>query len=98
MKEQIKKLIEEGKVKELFEMLIHVNNITPEEGKRKSLEDCFSREDSKRYFYKKTNKYGKIELKIDSNLIENGEVFTSETLKNFEQLFMRLGIPKIDKK
>ena len=71
---------------------------TPEEGKRKSLEDCFSREDSKRYFYKKTNKYGKIEFKIDSILIENGEVFTAETLKNFEQLFMKLGISKIDKK
>jgi alpha-mannosidase len=30
--------------------------------------------------------------------IEDGEVFTDETLKNFEQLFIKLGIPKIDKK
>ena len=71
---------------------------TPEDGERKSLEDCFSREDSYRYFYKRENKYGRIEMKIDSNSIENGEVFTDETLKNFEQLFIKLSIPKIDKK
>ena len=37
-------------------------------------------------------------MKIDFNKIEDGEVFTDETLKNFEQLFIKLGIPKIDKK
>ena len=36
--------------------------------------------------------------KISCEEIEIGEVFTDETLKNFEQLFIKLGIPKIDKK
>lgn len=52
MKDKIKKLLEEGKVEELFEMLSHVNNITPEEGKmiidslfklQDSLSDMFSK-------------------------------------------------------
>ena len=37
-------------------------------------------------------------MKIGAREIEEGEVFTDETLKNFEQLFIKLGIPKIDKK
>lgn len=71
---------------------------TPEDGPRKCLEDCFSLQDTSRYFYEKKNLDGSKEKKIDFNKIEAGEVFTDETLKNFEQLFIKLGIPKIDKK
>ena len=71
---------------------------TPEDGARKCLEDCFSLQDTSRYFYEKKNLDGSKEKKIDFNKIEIGEVFTDETLKNFEQLFIKLGIPKIDKK
>ena len=71
---------------------------TPEDGARKCLEDCFSLQDTSRYFYEKKNLDGSKEKKIDFNKIEAGEVFTDETLKNFEQLFIKLGIPKIDKK
>lgn len=71
---------------------------TPEDGARKCLEDCFSLQDTSRYFYEKKNVDGSKEMKIDFNKIEDGEVFTDETLKNFEQLFIKLGIPKIDKK
>ena len=71
---------------------------TPEDGARKCLEDCFSLQDTSRYFYEKKNLDGSKEKKIDFNKIEDGEVFTDETLKNFEQLFIKLGIPKIDKK
>lgn len=66
---------------------------TPEDGIRKSLEDCFSREDADKYFT-----LSKGQKKISCEEIEIGEVFTDETLKNFEQLFIKLGIPKIDKK
>lgn len=71
---------------------------TPEDGARKCLEDCFSLQDTSRYFYEKKNLDGSKEMKIDFNKIEDGEVFTDETLKNFEQLFIKLGVPKIDKK
>ena len=71
---------------------------TPEDGARKCLEDCFSLQDTSRYFYEKKNLDGSKEKKIDFNKIEDGEVFTDETLKNFEQLFSKLDIPKIDKK
>ena len=71
---------------------------TPEDGARKSLEDCFSLQDASRYFYEKKNLDGTKEMKIGIKEIESGEVFTVETLKNFEQLFIKLGIPKIDKK
>lgn len=71
---------------------------TPEDGIRKSLEDCFSRVDAEKYFYEKKNTDGTSEMKIGAREIEEGEVFTDETLKNFEQLFIKLGIPKIDKK
>ena len=71
---------------------------TPEDGIRKSLEDCFSRVDAEKYFYEKKNIDGTSEMKIGAREIEEGEVFTDETLKNFEQLFIKLGIPKIDKK
>ena len=70
---------------------------TPEDGARKSLEDCFSLQDASRYFYEKKNLDGTKEMKIGIKEIESGEVFTVETLKNFEQLFIKLGIPKIDK-
>ena len=70
---------------------------TPEDGIRKSLEDCFSRVDAEKYFYEKKNTDGTSEMKIGAREIEEGEVFTDETLKNFEQLFIKLGIPKIDK-
>lgn len=66
---------------------------TPEDGDRKCLEDCFSREDADKYFT-----LSKGQKKISCEEIEIGEVFTDETLKNFEQLFIKLGIPKIDKK
>ena len=69
---------------------------TPEDGARKCLEDCFSLQDTSRYFYEKKNLDGSKEKKIDFNKIEDGEVFTDETLKNFEQLFSKLDIPKID--
>ncbi len=71
---------------------------TPEDGARKCLEDCFSLQDTSRYFYEKKTLDGSKEKKIDFNKIEDGEVFTDETLKNFEQLFSKLDIPKIDKK
>lgn len=66
---------------------------TPEDGARKCLEDCFSREDADKYFT-----LSKGQKKISCEEIETGEVFTDETLENFEQLFIKLGIPKIDKK
>lgn len=66
---------------------------TPEDGERKCLEDCFSREDADKYFT-----LSKGQKKINCEEIEIGEVFTVETLKNFEQLFIKLDIPKIDKK
>lgn len=71
---------------------------TPEDGDRKCLEDCFSRVDAEKYFYEKKNTDGTSEMKIGAREIEEGEVFTDETLKNFEQLFIKLGIPKIAKK
>ena len=71
---------------------------TPEDGARKCLEDCFSLQDTSKYFYEKKNLDGSKEKKIDFNKIEDGEVFTDETLKNFEQLFSKLDISKIDKK
>lgn len=71
---------------------------TPEDGARKCLEDCFSRVDAEKYFYEKKNTDGTSEMKIGAREIEEGEVFTDETLKNFEQLFIKLGIPKFDKK
>ena len=66
---------------------------TPEDGERKCLEDCFSREDADKYFT-----LSKGQKKINCEEIEIGEVFTDETLKKFEQLFIELDIPKIDKK
>ncbi len=62
---------------------------TPEEGKKQSLEDCFSEQDGKKCFTAKG--------KIDSEKIEKEELFSKETLDNFEQLFIKLGIPKLDK-
>ncbi len=69
---------------------------TPEEGEKKSLEDCFSEQDKKKYFSTVKNK-DKEEKKIDHKKVEKGELFTEKTLRNFEQLFIKLGIPKLDK-
>lgn len=66
---------------------------TPANGERKSLEDCFSVSDQAKCFA--PNDKG--QLKISPQIIKQGIEFTDETLKNFEQLFNKLGIPKLDK-
>ncbi len=65
---------------------------TPANGSRKSLEDCFSLNDQARYFIK--NKSG--DYKIDKDKIKNAIEFEEETKNNFEQLFTKLGISKLD--
>ena len=73
---------------------------TPENGNKKSLEDCFNEKDSDRYCseYQKKDRSGKIirEKKIDYQKIESAIEFEDETKKNFEQLFNKLEIPKLD--
>lgn len=64
---------------------------TPANGFRKSLEDCFAQLDQERYFSKI-----KGIMKIDKEKIKKAMEFEKETKKNFEQLFMKLGIPKLD--
>lgn len=74
---------------------------TPAIRNNKSLEDCFHENDNAKYFfdYKWTDKSGneQIERKIDKDKIKNATDFEDETKKNFEQLFMKLGIPELDK-
>lgn len=65
---------------------------TPANGSRKSLEDCFSSNDQAKYFSKNTNG----EFKIDKDKIKQAQDFEDETKNNFEQLFTKLGIPKLD--
>ena len=65
---------------------------TPANGKRKSLEDCFSTIDQKRYFVK--DEQGR--NKINKKKIDGASEFSAETINNFEQLFSQLGIPKLD--
>lgn len=64
---------------------------TPANGCRKSLEDCFAQIDQKRYFSEI-----KGVMKIDKEKIKIASEFEEETIKNFEQLFSQLGIPKLD--
>lgn len=65
---------------------------TPEKGKEGSLEDCFGKEDRERYFHNSPCENKK--WKIDRTKIENGEVFTQETLDNFNKILSDLQIPK----
>lgn len=75
---------------------------TPTNGERKCLEDCFADEDNNRYFFDftyhdyKTNQNRTIR-KISYEKITAGTQFKTETLNNFEQLFIQLGIPELDK-
>lgn len=64
-----------------------------ENGKRKSLEECFSDADSKNYFSER-NYNGKPEMKIDSKKIKETKDFSKKTLDNFEQLFICLCLIK----
>lgn len=65
---------------------------TPANGRRRSLEDCFSTNDQKRYFSK--DEQGR--YKISKKKIEAALRFEDVTKNNFEQLFRQLGIPKLD--
>ncbi len=65
---------------------------TPANGNRKSLEDCFSKKDQARYFSLNANG----EYKIDKRKIKKATDFEKETKNNFEQLFIMLGITKLD--
>lgn len=64
---------------------------TPANGERKSLEDCFSKLDQKRYFSEI-----KGQMKISKEKIKSATEFEDETKNNFEQLFRQLEIPKLD--
>lgn len=76
------------------EVQINPNCIfTPANGERKCLEDCFSETDQAKYF--EPNNKG--QQKISPKKIKQAIEFTSDTLNNFEQLFIQLGIPKLDK-
>lgn len=66
---------------------------TPANGERKCLEDCFSETDQAKYF--EPNNKG--QQKISPQKIKQAIEFTLDTLNNFEQLFIQLGIPKLDK-
>lgn len=75
---------------------------TPEIRSGKSLEDCFTENDNKRYFFdykyhdNKTDKDITIR-KISHEKIAAGTQFDTETMNNFEQLFIKLEIPPLDK-
>ncbi|MCH5162820.1 MAG: AAA family ATPase [Clostridiales bacterium] len=73
---------------------------TPPIRRGKSLEDCFHENDNVRYFFDFIweDKRGveHVERKIDKEKIESAVEFEAETKKNFEQLFIKLGIPKLD--
>ena len=76
------------------EVQINPNCIfTPANGERKCLEDCFSETDQAKYF--ETNDKG--QQKISPRKIRQAIEFNPETLNNLEQLFNKLGIPKLDK-
>ncbi len=68
---------------------------TPEKGKEGSLEDCFAEEDKRRYFYEKAYSNGNKKMKIGYREVEDGEVFTLETLNNFDNILSDLKIPKM---
>lgn len=75
---------------------------TPEIRSGKSLEDCFTENDNKRYFFdykyhdNKTDKDITIR-KISHEKIAAGTQFDTETMNNFEQLFIKLEILPLDK-
>lgn len=86
--------------KEYLEMIKNNKNcvFTPPIRNKKSIEDCFNEKDAGRYFSQIfINKDGKekTKLKVDKDKVLNGEIFEQETLDNFEQLFIQLGIPKL---
>ena len=85
-------LVEHGYKTYLEEIQRNSNCVfTPANGFRKSLEDCFAQIDQKRYFSEI-----KGVMKIDKEKIKSANEFEEETIKNFEQLFSQLGIPKLD--
>jgi hypothetical protein len=66
-------------------------------GQKKSLEDCFHAEDQQKYFFDCMTKKGGRIKKICAEKIKKANKFHEYTLSNFEQLFIKLGIPKLDK-
>lgn len=85
-------LINHGYKNYLEEIQRNTNCVfTPANGFRKSLEDCFSKSDRKRYFSEIRGV-----MKIDKEKIKVATEFEEETKNYFEQLFKQLGIPKLD--
>ena len=84
--------------KEYLDKITHNENcvFTPDIRQKKSLEDCFHEEDQREYFFDYTNRLGDTIRKIDAEKIKKANTFHEETLRNFEQLFIKLGIPKLD--
>lgn len=69
---------------------------TPPIRQKKSLEDCFNEKDNVKYFTSHKRTDGHSDRKIDIDKIKQATEFEEETIKNFEQLFSQLGIPKLD--
>ncbi len=69
---------------------------TPCIRQQKSLEDCFHESDQEKYFFNYRRHDDSIERKIDAEKVKKAQAFHQETLDNFEQLFIKLGIPKLD--
>ncbi len=73
---------------------------TPDIRKKKSLEDCFHENDNMRYFFDyiwtDKNEEEHATRKIDKDKVKAATDFEDETKNNFEQLFTKLGIPKLD--
>lgn len=85
-------LVEHGYQTYLEEIQRNKNCIfTPANGFRKSLEDCFTKFDQKRYFSEIKGL-----MKIDKEKIKKATEFEEKTKNNFEQLFKQLGIPQLD--
>ena len=84
--------------KEYLEIFTNNKNcvFTPSIRQEKSLEDCFHENDQHKYFSDYPSKGDTIQ-KIDAEKIKGGGNFHEETLSNFEQLFIKLGIPKLDR-
>lgn len=67
---------------------------TPDNGECKSLEDCFSKDDASKYFSQQQNDRGETKTKIDKKKIEKGKSFTEETMRKFDWILSKLGLPK----
>lgn len=67
---------------------------TPDNGECKSLEDCFSKDDASKYFSQQQNDRGETKTKIDKKKIEKGKSFTEETMRKFDWILNKLGLPK----